>query len=80
MGGVDFKIPIHLIGFLIKSLVSILTFVFWPEESGLYDPLKFFVLFLKEGGFQNLGISFGMAADYLLNYESPDIDVPLKPF
>jgi hypothetical protein len=50
------------------------------EISGLDKSLKFLALFLKEGGFQNLGISAGLAVEYLLDYESPDVDVPLKPF
>jgi hypothetical protein len=54
--------------------------LFKSEWSGLDESLKFLALFVKEGGFQNLGISFGLATQYLLSFESPDIDIPLKPF
>jgi hypothetical protein len=69
-----------LISFLAKIMVTLVMMVWDPEASGLYPSLQFFVLFLKEGGFQNLGIAAGLATEYLVDFESPDIDVPLKPF
>jgi hypothetical protein len=79
---------IHPISFVVKLIVSVAALIYnsfgdvmdgyW--KSGLDHSFKFLVLFLKEGGFQNLGISVGLAIDYLLNYESPDVDVPLEPF
>ena len=83
-GGVQFSSQhqyyINLIAFVVKLVVSLVMLLFKPEWSGFYISLQYLALFLKFGGFENIGISLGFAIRYALEYEVPNTYVPLKPF
>jgi len=67
-------------GLMMKMFFNIATLIVSPSDSIFWPTIQYLTVFWSEGGFQNVGMAIGLLARTALNYEAPQVFVPLDPF
>ena len=63
-----------------KMFYQVATLIVWPEDSIFWTAIQYLVVFWVNGGYQNIGMAIGSGLRVALNYEAPQVFVPLDPF
>ena len=67
-------------GLMMKMFYEVATLLIWSEQSIFWPAIQYLTVFWVNGGFQNIGMAFGLLLRTGLNYDIPAVFVPLDPF
>ena len=76
-GEASLSVPIYQMSAMIKLLFNFCIFIVNPEQSRIYPAMQYIYEFAENGNFANLGFGMGLFTAYIVDFEVPNVYVPL---